>query len=281
MDNKYDVFISYSRHDTNVVNEFVERLESEGFSVWIDRDGIESGDAFKRIILQAIKHSAVVLFFSSQFSNQSGWTAKEIGVAVKYMKPVIPILLDGFNFNEEVEFDLINLDFIDYQDVTVRGAMMDRLMKSLKAKIPNPIGLKKAEEARLKNEVAEREWLERERQQKVEAERGAKEEEKEREVLRRKNKFIRAFFVVVVVIISVLEVCFLGWWCIPALITNLFWALNYYELFLTKNTSKFVLYFIIGLAFVIVAIWSPSFRWWSLSICGLSLILSAVFSDSL
>ncbi len=23
MDNKYDVFISYSRHDTNVVNEFV------------------------------------------------------------------------------------------------------------------------------------------------------------------------------------------------------------------------------------------------------------------
>lgn len=173
MDNKYDVFISYSRHDTNVVNEFVERLEREGFSVWIDRDGIESGDAFKKIILQAIKNSAVVLFFSSQYSNQSSWTAKEIGVAVKYKKPVIPILLDGSNFNEEVEFDLINLDFIDYQDVTVRGIMMDRLVKSLKTKIANPIGLKKAEEARLKAEAAERERLEQERRKKEEAERKA------------------------------------------------------------------------------------------------------------
>lgn len=175
MDNKYDVFISYSSHNTNVVNEFVERLEHEGYCVWIDRAGIESGDAFKRIILQAIKKSNVVLFFSSQYSNQSSWTAKEIGVAVKYQKTVIPILLDGSNFNEEVEFDLINLDFIDYQDVTLRAAMMDRLVKSLKAKIPNPIGLKKPEEARLKAEAAERERLELERKKKEEAERKARE----------------------------------------------------------------------------------------------------------
>lgn len=150
MDKKYDVFISYSRHDTNVVNEFVERLEREGFSVWIDRDGIESGDVFKRIILQAIKNSAVVLFFSSQYSNQSSWTAKEIGVAMKYQKTVIPILLDSSNFNEEVEFDLINLDFIEYQDASLKGMMMDRLVKSLKAKIPNPISQKKAEAAERK-----------------------------------------------------------------------------------------------------------------------------------
>jgi formylglycine-generating enzyme required for sulfatase activity len=176
MDKKHDIFVSYSRHDTNVVNEFVERLEREGFSVWIDRDGIESGDAFKKIILQAIKSSAVVLFFSSQHSNQSSWTAKEIGVAVKYQKTVIPILLDGSNFNEEVEFDLINLDFIDYQDTSLREMMMDRLVKSLKAKIPNPMGQKKAEEVRLKAEAAERERMEEERRRKEEAERKAREE---------------------------------------------------------------------------------------------------------
>ena len=176
MDKKHDIFVSYSRHDTNVVNEFVERLEREGFSVWIDRDGIESGDAFKKIILQAIKSSAVVLFFSSQHSNQSSWTAKEIGVAVKYQKTVIPVLLDGSNFNEEVEFDLINLDFIDYQDASLREMMMDRLVKSLKAKIPNPMGQKKAEEARLKAEAAERERMEEERRRKEETERKAREE---------------------------------------------------------------------------------------------------------
>lgn len=194
MDKKHDIFVSYSRHDTNVVNEFVERLEREGFSVWIDRDGIESGDAFKKIILQAIKNSAVVLFFSSQFSNQSGWTAKEIGVAVKYKKTVIPILLDGSNYNEEVEFDLINLDFIDYQDVTVRGIMMDRLVKSLKTKITNPMGQKKAEEARLKAEAAERERLEKERLKKEEAEKKAREEAERqaREAAERERRALQA-----------------------------------------------------------------------------------------
>lgn len=170
MDDKYDVFISYSGHDANVVNEFVNQLEHEGFRLWIDRDGIQSGDAFKRVILQAIKNSDVVLFFSSRYSNQSSWTAKEIGVAVKYKKHIIPILLDGSNFNEEVEFDLINLDFINYQDVSMRGLMIDRLVKSLKAKIPNPIGQKLAEEARIKAEAAEHERMEQERRQNEEAE---------------------------------------------------------------------------------------------------------------
>ena len=63
---KYDVFVSYSRKDTKIVDEFVNRLESEGVRVWIDRDGVESGDAFKRVIVNAIKESALFMFFSSE-----------------------------------------------------------------------------------------------------------------------------------------------------------------------------------------------------------------------
>lgn len=124
---KNDIFISYSRHDTNVVNEIVAMLEQEGYSVWIDRDGIESGEDFKRVILKAIKESEVILFFSSEHSNVSDWTAKEIGVAVKYRKHTIPIKLDDSNFNEAVEFDLINLDYIDYSKPTIRPAMRSKL----------------------------------------------------------------------------------------------------------------------------------------------------------
>lgn len=53
--------------------------------------------------------------------------------------------------------------------------MMDRLVKSLKAKIPNPMGQKKAEEARLKAEAVERARLEQERRKKEDAERKARE----------------------------------------------------------------------------------------------------------
>ena len=174
---KNDIFISYSRHDTNVVNEIVNMLEQEGYSVWIDRDGIESGEDFKRVILKAIKESEVVLFFSSEHSNASDWTAKEIGVAVKYRKHTIPIKLDDSNFNEAVEFDLINLDYIDYSKPTIRPVMREKLLKTLRNKLgPGSKEIERLEAERKAKEAAER--LESERkaeQQRAEAKRKAEE----------------------------------------------------------------------------------------------------------
>ena len=132
----HDIFISYSRKDTNVVDEFVSRLEEEGFRIWIDRDGIESGDAFKRVIVRAIKESAIVIFFSSEYSNTSPWTAKEINIAVHYDKPIIPIKLDKTVYNDEVEFDLVSLDYIDYADPSMRPAMKEKLIRTIKARLP-------------------------------------------------------------------------------------------------------------------------------------------------
>ena len=59
----HDIFISYSRKDSEAVGRFVEKLTEEGYSVWIDKDGIESGDQFKLIIVKAIEDSKIVLFF--------------------------------------------------------------------------------------------------------------------------------------------------------------------------------------------------------------------------
>ena len=183
-----DIFISYSRHDTDVVNEIVTLLEQEGYSIWIDRDGIESGEDFKRVILKAIKESKVVLFFSSEHSNVSDWTAKEIGVAVKYKKHIIPIKLDDSNFNEAVEFDLINLDYIDYSKSSIQTAMRDKLLKTLRNKIGNGSKeLERLEAERRTKEEAERARIERERLERIEAERKAK-KTAERERLKHERK---------------------------------------------------------------------------------------------
>lgn len=132
--NKYDIFISYSRRDTSIVNNVVSKLEREGFKVWIDKDGIESGDAFKQVIVKAIEQSKCVLFFSSFASNSSTWTAKEIGVAVYENKPIIPILIDDSKFNPEIKFDLINLDYVDYTETQNRKELESRLIKTLQLK---------------------------------------------------------------------------------------------------------------------------------------------------
>ena len=127
---EYDVFISYSRKDTSIVDQFVNRLTEAGYNVWIDREGIYSGDEFSGKIAEAIDSSAIVLFFSSANSKASEWSANEISYALKYNKTIIPIKLDDTEFEKSLEIRLINIDFIQYRPNQLSSAI-DRLIASV------------------------------------------------------------------------------------------------------------------------------------------------------
>lgn len=129
---EYDIFISYSRTDSAIVNTFVQQLEAADYKVWIDRAGVYSGSQFKSMIVKAIEDSKVFLFFSSKDANASPWTAKEIAIAANYQKTIIPIKLDNTRYNGTVEFDLINLDYVDYINKSNRVQEFDKLMRTLK-----------------------------------------------------------------------------------------------------------------------------------------------------
>ena len=95
---KHDIFISYSRADKNIVSKFVEIFEKAGYKVWIDAEGIYSGVRFKKVLVKAIEDSSVFIFFSSEKSNSSPWTAKEIGIAVNKMKTIIHEIPDNTEY---------------------------------------------------------------------------------------------------------------------------------------------------------------------------------------
>lgn len=132
MNNSHDIFISYSRQDADIVKKVSEELMSAGYSVWIDKDGIESGDAFKSVIVKAIESCNTIVYFSSYSSNKSYWTTKEISVAIYEGKNIIPIRLDNSKYNSEIKFDLINLDYIDMSDQSLVGEGIQKLIRSLK-----------------------------------------------------------------------------------------------------------------------------------------------------
>ena len=134
---EYDIFISYSRADTQIVDQFVTKLTDAGYRVWIDREGIIGGDQFKAKIVRAIKGSALVVFFSSAKSNASKWTVKEISYSLKKEKPIIPVKLDETEYAESIDFDLIDIDFIQYHSNRPTSAT-ERLLKSVSKKLGNP-----------------------------------------------------------------------------------------------------------------------------------------------
>lgn len=128
-----DIFISYSRADKKEAEQFCKAFKDEGWSVWIDMTGIESGDEFKHKITEAIESCKVFVFLSSKNSNASRWVANEIGVASTLEKPIIPVKLDAAHYNKQVLMDLVNIDFIDYRHDKEEG--MAKLMSSIRKKI--------------------------------------------------------------------------------------------------------------------------------------------------
>ena len=127
----YDVFISYSRRDTTKVTPIVNFLLENGVKVWIDKDGIESGDAFKSVIVSAIDNASTFLFFSSAASNESEWTVKEVNTAIYKKKRIIPVKLDNSDYSPSILFDLVGLDYIDFTRNNQIEGMLQRLLKSL------------------------------------------------------------------------------------------------------------------------------------------------------
>lgn len=130
MGKEHDIFISYSRKDSALVLSIARTLHEEGYSVWIDKTGIESGDEFKSVIAEAIRESKVFVFFSSYAANKSPWTIKEVNTAVHLNKTIIPIKLDNTEYNESLLLDLSGLDYISYNDNPNIG--LQKLLRALK-----------------------------------------------------------------------------------------------------------------------------------------------------
>lgn len=105
--NKYDVFISYSRKDYETVEKFCFLLQHHNISYWLDKEKIDA-ELFKVKIVKGIESSRVFIFFSSENSNRSEWTEKEIAFADKKKKTIIPVKLDNSPFSSNVQFDLVN-----------------------------------------------------------------------------------------------------------------------------------------------------------------------------
>lgn len=129
----HQVFISYSRKDSEAVRPICGILNELNVKYWIDIDGIYSGDNYKEIIGHAIKETDLVLFVSSVNSNSSKNVTKEIGLADKYGKTIIPVRLDNSPYNPKIDYDLNSIDCIDISGGNPE--MYEKLRKTVRARL--------------------------------------------------------------------------------------------------------------------------------------------------
>ena len=94
---KYEVFISYSRKDIIIADRICDAFDKAGISYFIDRKGISGGLEFPDAIAEAILNSNIVLFLASNNSYKSKFTNAELTFAFneKPKNSVLPYIIDG------------------------------------------------------------------------------------------------------------------------------------------------------------------------------------------
>lgn len=110
---KYDVFFSYSRKDTEIVDKILATLTEAGLTCFIDRKGIDGGADFPVVITEAILESRLLLFIASKNSYASEFTQKELTFAVsnKGSRFIFPLIIDGEPLPKDLEFLLSNINW--------------------------------------------------------------------------------------------------------------------------------------------------------------------------
>ncbi len=94
---KYDVFISYSWADREIVDRIQEAFRTAGISYFIDLDGISGGNCIPDVLAQAIKDSEIFLFVGSANSYMSKYANSEVTFAFhnKPKEKILPYLIDN------------------------------------------------------------------------------------------------------------------------------------------------------------------------------------------
>jgi CheY-like chemotaxis protein len=127
-----DLFLSYSRQDVTKIEILAEILQQYGWSVWWDRH-IKTGNAFDKVIEQALTNARGVIVAWSRNSVDSDWVRAEAAYALEKNK-LLPIRLDD---------STPPLRFINVQMVSLinwNGSSNDDACKRLFADLSELIG---------------------------------------------------------------------------------------------------------------------------------------------
>ncbi|MEA3349407.1 MAG: toll/interleukin-1 receptor domain-containing protein [Chloroflexota bacterium] len=89
------IFLSYSRENTSIMKRILKKLESYGFSVWIDDNLILGTESWKTAIEDAIRQSQGLVVIMSPNSKESLWVERELDFARVQGVRIFPVLAAG------------------------------------------------------------------------------------------------------------------------------------------------------------------------------------------
>lgn len=107
-----DVFIAYSRVDSDLARKLNDALQIQGKTTWFDQESIASGADFQQEIYRGIESATNFLFIISPSSVNSPYCADEVEYAKKLNKRIVTVLYKAVA--TELPASLASIQWIDF-----------------------------------------------------------------------------------------------------------------------------------------------------------------------
>lgn len=130
---EHDVFISYSRKDSDIAERICSELEKVGVTYFIDRQGIGGGMEFPAVLSKAIRESKVFLFLGSHNSYNSKFTQSEVVYAFnkKQKQDIIPYIIDDSVLPDELEFTFSSINWRRLDEHPIETVLVDDILRKV------------------------------------------------------------------------------------------------------------------------------------------------------
>lgn len=123
------IFISYSKQDIEFTRYLKTLLEAEGYAVWVDEARLTPSARWWKTIEQNIVTCSAFVVVMSPNAYESDWVEREILLAEKEKRPIIPVLLAG-----EAWSRLANIQHVDMRG-GLRAKLTEHVLNTLQSHI--------------------------------------------------------------------------------------------------------------------------------------------------
>jgi hypothetical protein len=125
---QYDVFLSYSHKNQQVVNQVYDELLTRGLRVWKDDGQLLVGDYLVESIQHALLESSLFVCFTSRAYKESAWCQHEIRVKIdqevqQNRISVLPVRLDDSEIDEILKGKI----WLDFYSQSYNESLQDLL----------------------------------------------------------------------------------------------------------------------------------------------------------
>jgi hypothetical protein len=107
------LFVSYAHADADRVTPVVAAVEQTGRPVWIDKAGIQAGEGWAGEIVRAIKSAKGVVVMCSPRAFDSDHIKREVYLADRYRKPMLPVFIEEASPPEDFEYFFAGVQWLE------------------------------------------------------------------------------------------------------------------------------------------------------------------------